>query len=239
MKKIKQKMRQAVCIIIALYMLYSVVVCPFLLFNLKKDNNILRNEINALKTDLHKLKKDNNIIARFNFNVFAKKKKMHNSELQGGRSNLDPEVNIRALIDTIAESEGGSWHICYGGIKANYSLPYPCPRRKIGKYISSAYGSFQVLDTTWQALAPKECKKISQNNAQKCQIKVFKKILANRKILNQVNNGNISAIMPVLGKEWASVPDSPYGQKAKFSKTEFIAKFEDKREKYSKFLKKN
>ena len=124
------------------------------------------------------------------------------------------EIRQRAFLDTIAYAEGSKWDICYGGYKANYnSKSYPCPRRRLNGITSSAFGAFQILDTTWRANADKEC---MHNFSKICQIKIANKLLKSGGISKLIQSGNITPAINKSSRIWASMPTSrgksAYGQ---------------------------
>lgn len=140
------------------------------------------------------------------FSIFQKPKKIEKLSLQ--------EIRQRAFLDTIAYAEGSKWDICYGGYKANYAnKSYPCPRRKLNGITSSAFGAFQILDTTWRANADKDCK---SNYNKLCQIKIANKLLKNGGISKLVKTGKITHAIYKSSRIWASMPTSrgksAYGQ---------------------------
>lgn len=138
---------------------------------------------------------------------------MNRSDLQGYLGN----ANIQAFIKVIRTGEGtigeDGYRKMFGGELFDSFADHP--RRKITKKLggkpitSSAAGVGQFLMATWDGL-------VSQYHfpdfSPACQNEGIVALIARRLALNNVVNGEIVEAIRKCNKEWASLPESPYGQ---------------------------
>lgn len=121
--------------------------------------------------------------------------------------------NVQALLRVIRQGEGTSTMNGYrtlfgGGLFDSYA---DHPRRVIIKngYSSSAAGAYQFLTSTWDETARimglGDFTPASQDMA-------AVGLLAKRGALADAKAGRFDAAIAKIGKEWASMPGSPYGQ---------------------------
>jgi len=116
-----------------------------------------------------------------------------------------PEV--RATLDTIAWAEGANYNTLYGG--GTFTIGGPHPNRAItaGRYTSTAAGRYQFLKSTWDSLGLANMSETNQD--------IGALMLINRRgALDEILAGDFAGALRsgALGREWASLPYSPYGQ---------------------------
>lgn len=121
--------------------------------------------------------------------------------------------NVQALLKVIRQGEGTSgangYRTLFGG--ATFDSFADHPRRVITKngYTSSAAGAYQFLTATWD-----ETKRIMglSDFSPASQDRGAVGLLAKRNALDDAKAGRFDAAIAKIGKEWASMPGSPYGQ---------------------------
>jgi len=131
----------------------------------------------------------------------------------GLRQALD-SANVRAFLRVIRQGESGqsddAYTICYGG--SHFSAPpWDHPRKPItaGAWTSTAAGAYQFLSKTWDALV--EAYEF-EDFSPPCQDEAAVALIHGRKALDDVLAGRFDDAIKKCGKEWASLPGSPYGQ---------------------------
>lgn len=140
------------------------------------------------------------------------------SNLVGGSmKNIDPAVlndaNVRAFLMVIRTGEGtadaGGYSRLYGGGTFAGFADHPRKRITAGGWTSTAAGAYQFLSTTWdetrRAMGLPDFSPASQDLGAVGRI-------AYRGALQDVLAGNFAAAVAKCGREWASLPGSPYGQ---------------------------
>ena len=123
------------------------------------------------------------------------------------------EPQIRAALRMIRRGEGtaddAGYRRIFGGRMFDSYSDHPRIKITAGGYISTAAGAYQFLSSTWDETAKilglRDFSPASQDLAAVARI-VY------RKALDDVLAGDMAAALPKLGKEWASMPGSPYGQ---------------------------
>lgn len=128
--------------------------------------------------------------------------------------------NVRAFLDMISKCEGtynagaDGYRMLFGGSLFDVSNGWQHPERVIKKsgYSSSASGRYQFLKGTWREtkrnLGLKDFSPESQDLGAIERIRV-------RGALDDLIAGRFEAAVAKCGKEWASLPGSPYGQPVK------------------------
>ena len=114
---------------------------------------------------------------------------------------------VRAALDTIAWAEGANYNTLYGsGTFSDFSR-HPNRRITAGGYTSTAAGRYQFLHSTWAGLGLPDFSPANQDVGALM-------LIARRGALTQVLRGDFEGALTsgALGKEWASLPYSPYGQ---------------------------
>jgi len=121
--------------------------------------------------------------------------------------------NVRAMLAVIRKGEGTSdskgYQSIFGGQLFTSFADHP--RIKVTKngYTSTAAGAYQFLARVWDetktAMHLKDFSPASQDLAALGRI-------AARGALDDVIAGRFAAAINKMGKEWASLPNSPYGQ---------------------------
>lgn len=123
------------------------------------------------------------------------------------------EPNIKAALRMIRRGEGtaddAGYRRIFGGRMFDSYTDHPRVKVTAGGYVSTAAGAYQFLASTWDETAKilglRDFSPDSQDLAAVARI-VY------RKALDDVLAGDMVAALPKLGKEWASMPGSPYGQ---------------------------
>ena len=131
----------------------------------------------------------------------------------GLRQALD-SANVRAFLRVIRQGESGqsddAYTICYGGSHFT-APPWDHPRKPItaGAWTSTAAGAYQFLAKTWDSLV--EAYEF-EDFSPPCQDEAAVALIHGRKALDDVLAGRFDDAIKKCGKEWASLPGSPYGQ---------------------------
>jgi muramidase (phage lysozyme) len=114
---------------------------------------------------------------------------------------------VRAALDTIAWAEGANYNTLYGGGTFSDFSRHPNRRITAGGYTSTAAGRYQFLYSTWQGLGLPDFSPVNQDIGALM-------LIARRGALSQILQGDFHSALTsgALGKEWASLPYSPYGQ---------------------------
>lgn len=117
---------------------------------------------------------------------------------------------VRATLDTIAWAEGANYNTLFGGGTFNDYSRHPNRAITAGRYTSTAAGRYQILKGTWDELGLPDFSPANQD--------IAALMLINRRgVLDNVVSGDFEGALTSggLGKEWASLPYSPYGQTLK------------------------
>lgn len=133
-------------------------------------------------------------------------------------------ARVRAFLKMIRVGEGtsdtnGYRRLVGGGNFDNFNdHPLRVPRtiHMKGKAIrTTAAGAYQILYRTWvQTKKQLDLNDFSPDSQDKAAIRLIK----NRKAIEDVKKGNIKEAIIKCNKEWASLPESPYGQPARTMK---------------------
>lgn len=123
------------------------------------------------------------------------------------------DTNIQAFLTLIRTGEGTlgdkGYLTMFGGSTFNSFADHPRVVIKKGGYTSTAAGAYQFLSKTWDEMAAKydllDFSPASQDIAALGLIK-------RRGALQDVIDGRFKTAIKKCNKEWASLPDSPYGQ---------------------------
>lgn len=124
--------------------------------------------------------------------------------------------NVRMMLDLIADAEGvqHGYATGFGNTVLDNLKDHPRQLKEFkqtdGKTNkTSAAGRYQFLSKTWDDVASKlgltDFSELSQDLA-------AVELIRRRGALDDVLEGNLEAAIPKLGKEWASLPSSPYAQ---------------------------
>lgn len=128
--------------------------------------------------------------------------------------NLVNHPQVRALLAIIRKGEGtadaGGYSRLFGG--GSFSGFADHPRQAIKKWglTSTAAGAYQALAKVWDETAA--LMNLPDFTPASQDLFALGRIAA-RGALPDVLAGNLGAAIRKLNKEWASLPDSPYGQK--------------------------
>ena len=122
------------------------------------------------------------------------------------------DKNVRAFLRVIRAGESGqtdaAYTIMFGG---SHFTGWQHPNRVItaGGYSSTAAGAYQFLNRTWKGLVRQYAfPDFSPANQDVGAVA----LIAGRGALQDVIAGRFEAAVARCGKEWASLPGSPYGQ---------------------------
>jgi len=121
--------------------------------------------------------------------------------------------NVRAMLRVIRRGEGTAsdtgYRTLFGGSLFNDFADHPRVKITRGAYTSTAAGAYQFLSSTWDETARimglTDFSPASQDMAAVGRI-------AARGALEDVKAGRVEAALRKIGREWASMPGSPYGQ---------------------------
>lgn len=114
---------------------------------------------------------------------------------------------VRATLDTIAWAEGANYNTLFGG--GTFTIGGPHPNRQIPfrNTYSTAAGRYQFLKSTWDSLGLPNMSELNQDIGALM-------LIQRRGGLDEILAGDFAGALRsgALGKEWASLPYSPYGQ---------------------------
>ncbi len=121
--------------------------------------------------------------------------------------------NVQAFLMMIRTGEGtadaGGYTRLYGGAQFSGFADHPRQLVSAGGLTSTAAGAYQILSRTWDDLRKSndlpDFSPANQDYAAVCLIK-------RRGALADVVAGRFDVAIAKCGKEWASLPGSPYGQ---------------------------
>ncbi len=138
---------------------------------------------------------------------------MGNSAIKNVDKNLLNHPQIQAFLRVIRRGEGtadnGGYNRLFGGGTFDSFDWHPNILVKKGAWTSTAAGAYQFLKSTWDETARlmdlTDFSPISQDLGALGR-------LAYRGAINDILAGNFELALQKTGKEWASLPGSPYGQ---------------------------
>jgi muramidase (phage lysozyme) len=121
--------------------------------------------------------------------------------------------NVRAMLAVIRKGEGTSdsngYRRIFGGQLFVGFADHPRVVVRKGGYVSTAAGAYQFLASTWDET--RRIMKLADFSPANQDLAALGRIAA-RGALDDVIAGRFHAAINKLGKEWASLPGSPYGQ---------------------------
>lgn len=138
----------------------------------------------------------------------------HRQQMEAALAN----PNVRAMLDTIATTEGAGYRTKVGGGTSSSVSTGQKDRTnvRLSKTLSStADGRYQFLNRTWDSVADKLG---LMDFSERSQDLAAVSLIAQRGALADVLQGNIEAALGKINKEWASLPGSPYGQRTESMK---------------------
>lgn len=132
----------------------------------------------------------------------------------------NPEANVKKFLDFLGRAEGADYNTIVGGKQFTDFRAHP---RVVGLRTaegpSTAAGKYQIVGTTYDAVAPKlGIRDFSPDSQDKIAIELIRQ----KGALEDVRNGNFDAAVGKLGGTWASLPSSPYSQPKRSA--EWVAK---------------
>lgn len=123
------------------------------------------------------------------------------------------DSNVQAMLRVIRRGEGtadanGYRRIFGGGLFDSFA---DHPRQKVSRsgYVSTAAGAYQFTVSTWDET--RRVMGLADFSPESQDIAAVGRIMA-RGALDDVRAGRFSLALRKLGREWASLPGSPYGQ---------------------------
>jgi muramidase (phage lysozyme) len=121
--------------------------------------------------------------------------------------------NVRAALVMIRVGEGtndaNGYRRMFGGELFEGFADHPRKLVKKSGYSSTAAGAYQALESTWDET--KRIMNLPDFSPASQDLFALGRIAA-RGALDAVVRGDLNAALPRLGREWASLPGSPYGQ---------------------------
>ncbi|MDL2267205.1 glycoside hydrolase family 104 protein [Desulfovibrio sp. OttesenSCG-928-G15] len=152
--------------------------------------------------------------------------KINSDNIKAAVETYADHPNVRAFLNVIAKAEGthgrgdNGYNISFGGSTFQGYGRHPNVSRQFkqtdGKTNSTtAAGRYQFLKGTYD-----EAGKVMglDDFSPRSQDKAAVYLIAKRGALEDVVSGNAEAALKKLGKEWASLPSSPYAQKTRSTK---------------------
>jgi muramidase (phage lysozyme) len=132
----------------------------------------------------------------------------------------NPEANVKKFLDFLGRAEGADYNTIVGGKQFTDFRAHP---RVVGLRTaegpSTAAGKYQIVGTTYDAVAPKlGIRDFTPDSQDKIAIELIRQ----KGALEDVRNGNFDAAIGKLGNIWASLPSSPYSQPKRSA--EWVAK---------------
>ena len=120
--------------------------------------------------------------------------------------------NVLAMLKVIGDCEGANYNTFFGG--GTFSDYSKHPNKVICKsgLCSTAAGKYQFLFKTWNEVSKKLGLKDFSPNSQDLAA-VY--LIARRKALKNLIDGNLPLVLKKLSWEWASIPPARYGQKTR------------------------
>lgn len=135
------------------------------------------------------------------------------SAMRGVDGSILGNRNVQAMLRVIRTGEGtadaGGYNRLFGG--GSFSNMSDHPRQKITKWglTSTAAGAYQMKSDTWDET--RAAMKLPDFSPRSQDLAALGRIAA-RGALRDVVAGNFQTAVRKLNKEWASLPESPYGQ---------------------------
>lgn len=121
--------------------------------------------------------------------------------------------NVQAMLRVIRKGEGtadaGGYNRMFGGATFESFADHPRQANKRWGITSTAAGAYQALSSSWDETARiMGLKDFSPENQDMFALGR----IAARRALEDVKAGRLEAAVRKLNREWASLPESPYGQ---------------------------
>jgi len=124
--------------------------------------------------------------------------------------------NVRAFLRAIRLGEGTSgddgYNIIVGGGHFAHYVDHPRVRIWVPRYKvwSTAAGAYQIIARTWDGLVEQYG---FPDFSPECQDEAAVALIAEKRALRHVKDGNIEKAISLLGGVWASLPGSDDGQR--------------------------
>ena len=134
---------------------------------------------------------------------------MNRSDLREVLKHPNVQAFLRLIRAGESSQDDSAYSIMFGGVHFIDFSQHPNKKNTAGEYTSTAAGAYQFLYTTWHGLVEQYG---FEDFSPACQDEGAVALIAGRGALEDVINGNVRAAITKCGKEWASLPGSPYGQ---------------------------
>lgn len=120
--------------------------------------------------------------------------------------------NGYAFLAMTGACEGAEYSTLYGGGTFDSFADHPRQSITAGGYTSTAAGRYQILARTWDDfIRDRGPRKFDQQGQDECALWLIDR----RGATADMEAGRLEAAILKCGKEWASFPGSPYGQKTR------------------------
>ena len=123
-------------------------------------------------------------------------------------------ANLRAFLRMIRTAEGTAgpdgYRMLFGGRLFDSYADHPRQLVKLSGYTTTAAGAYQILAGTWDEYRA-GLPDFGPDSQDECAARLIKR----RGALGDVYAGRFDTAVRKCGKEWASLPGSPYGQPVK------------------------
>lgn len=130
------------------------------------------------------------------------------ADLRAALSNQNVAAFLRVIRDGESSQDDSAYTVMFGG-RHFTGWQHPNTVNRAGGYASTAAGAYQFLYRTWAGLVAQYK---FPDFAPRCQDMGAVALIAGRKALQDVLAGRFEAAIAKCGREWASLPGSPYGQ---------------------------
>ena len=135
---------------------------------------------------------------------------MTKTDLLAALGDANVQAFLRVIRDGESSQEADAYTVMFGG--EHFDAPpwdHPNEPHTAGGYTSTAAGAYQFLAKTWRGLMVQYgFEDFSPGNQDLGAVA----LVAGRGALEDVKAGRLEAAIAKCGKEWASLPGSPYGQ---------------------------
>lgn len=124
-------------------------------------------------------------------------------------------ANVSAMLQVIGDCEGAKYNTLFGGGTFNDFSKHPNKVICRNGLCSTAAGKYQFLFKTWNEVQ----KKLGLKDfSPKSQDIAAVYLIARRRALKNLIDGDLPIVLKKLSYEWASIPPSRYGQKTRSEK---------------------
>jgi lysozyme len=122
------------------------------------------------------------------------------------------DARVLAFLDMISAAEGADYNTQFGGSRIASLASHPNKVVTVGSLKSTAAGRYQFLIGTWREAANALQLPDFQSHSQDLAA-VY--LMNKRGALKALLQNDFAGAVAAAGKEWASLPGSPYGQRTR------------------------